>query len=87
MNMPTVINEKVHGIIDYAVVVFILLSPTIFGFTGTIAIITYALAGIHFALTAITDSPMGIIKVLPFDQRVKGNRGVLITVNDLSHSP
>ncbi len=65
MTMPTIINEKVHGIIDYAVVVFLLLSPTLFGFTGTIAIITYALAGIHFALTAITDSPMGIIKVLP----------------------
>ena len=66
MNMPTIINEKVHGIIDYAVVVFLLLSPTIFGLTGTVAIITYALAGIHLILTVITDSPMGIIKILPF---------------------
>ncbi len=65
MNMPTIINEKVHGFIDYGVVVFLLLSPTIFGFTGTIAMVTYALAGIHFILTAITDSPTGIIKVLP----------------------
>ncbi len=48
MTMPTIINEKVHGIIDYAVVIFLLLSPTIFGFTGMVAIITYALAGIHF---------------------------------------
>ena len=65
MNMPTIINEKVHGIIDYGVVIFLWLSPMLFGLSDYVSMLTYGLGGIHLILTVITDSPMGLIKVLP----------------------
>ena len=60
------ISPTVHGIIDYFVVIFLLASPTIFGFTGLLAIFTYTLAGIHFFLTILTEYKVGLIKIIPF---------------------
>jgi hypothetical protein len=60
------ISPKIHGIIDLLVVVFLLASPTFFGFTGFLANFTYALAGIHLLLTLLTRYAVGIIKVIPF---------------------
>jgi hypothetical protein len=60
------ISPKVHGIIDYLVVVFLLASPMYFGFTGLLATFTYALAFVHFLLTVFTNYPPGIFKVVPF---------------------
>ncbi len=59
------ISPKVHGIIDYLVVVFLLASPTIFSFTGFIATFTYALAGVHLLLTILTNYSVGLIKIIP----------------------
>jgi hypothetical protein len=61
-----IIDAKIHGAIDYLVVIFLWLSPTIFGLSGFVATITYALGGIHLLLTALTNFPFGIIKVIPF---------------------
>src|ERR1700677_3641018 len=33
--------------------------------TGTAALISYALAVIHLAMTVLTDMPLGVIKVIP----------------------
>ena len=55
-----------HGIIDYLVVIFLLASPTIFGFTGLLATFTYALGIVHLLLTILTDYNFGLIKVIPF---------------------
>jgi hypothetical protein len=44
-------SPKVHGINDILVVVFLLASPLIFGFTGT--------------LTVLTDFSMGLVKLIP----------------------
>ena len=60
------ISPKVHGIIDYLVVIFLLASPTIFGFTGLLATFTYALAIVHLLLTILTNYNLGLIKVIPF---------------------
>ena len=60
------ISPTIHGIIDYFVVIFLLASPTIFGFTGLLAIFTYALAGIHLLMTILTDYNVGLIKIIPF---------------------
>ena len=60
------ISPTIHGIIDYVVVIFLLASPTIFGFTGLLAIFTYALAGIHLLMTILTDYNVGLIKIIPF---------------------
>jgi len=60
------ISPKMHGIIDYVVVIFLLASPTIFGFTGLLATFTYALAIVHLLLTILTNYNLGLIKVIPF---------------------
>ncbi|HEY8782778.1 MAG TPA: hypothetical protein VIM16_14230 [Mucilaginibacter sp.] len=60
------ISPKNHGIIDYLVIVFLLVSPSYFGFTGLLAAFTYALAGVHLLLTICTDYAPGIFKVIPF---------------------
>jgi uncharacterized YccA/Bax inhibitor family protein len=59
------IPPKIHGAIDYLVVLFLLASPTIFGFEGLICIFTYALGAIHLLLTLLTDFNAGIIKAIP----------------------
>ena len=59
------ISPKIHGIIDYLVVVFLLASTTIFGFTGLLATFTYALGGVHLLLTILTAYSAGLIKVIP----------------------
>jgi len=60
------ISPKIHGIIDYLVVVFLLASPSYFGFTGLLATFTYALAGVHLLLTILTNYAPGIFKNIPF---------------------
>jgi hypothetical protein len=59
------ISPKVHGVIDYLVVIFLFASPTFFGFTGILATFTYALGIVHLLLTILTNYPLGIIKVIP----------------------
>ena len=66
MKKPAIINARIHGIIDYLVVVFLVAAPTLFGLSEYVSLLTYGLAGIHLILTAITQFPLGIVKTLPF---------------------
>jgi len=59
------ISPKIHGIIDYLVVIFLLGSPTFFGFSGLVALFTYALGAVHLLLTILTNYPLGIVKIIP----------------------
>jgi hypothetical protein len=59
------ISPTAHGVIDYLVVVFLLAAPSMFGFTGIISYVTYAIAGVHFLLTILTNFPLGLIKIIP----------------------
>jgi hypothetical protein len=47
-------------------VLLFLFAPTLIGLTGTAGTIAYALAGIHLAMTLVTDFPLGAGKLLPF---------------------
>jgi hypothetical protein len=60
------ISPKIHGIIDYLVVLFLLASPMAFGLNGFTAIFTYALGLVHLLLTLLTDFNAGLFKVIPF---------------------
>jgi len=60
------LSSKLHGIIDYVVVIFLLASPSLFGLPEFTTCCTYILAGIHFTLTILTDFELGLIKVIPF---------------------
>ena len=59
------ISPKIHGFIDLLVVVFLLASPSYFGFTGLLTTFTYALAAVHLILTILTKYPVGIFKIIP----------------------
>lgn len=61
-----IISSKLHGILDYIVVVFLLASPMLFKMEGTLCSFTYSLAAVHFLLTILTRFELGIIKLIPF---------------------
>ena len=65
-----IISPKVHAILDYATVIFLLASPSLFNMESPLSTFTYALAGIHFLLTILTNFPLSLMKVIPF--RVHG---------------
>ena len=61
-----ILSPTLHGYIDYAVVILFLFAPTLIGLTGIAGTIAYALAGIHLAMTLVTDFPLGAVRLLPF---------------------
>ena len=60
------ISPRIHGIIDFLVVLFLIGSPMFFGLNGFVAIFTYALAIVHLILTLLTDFSSGVLKIIPF---------------------
>jgi len=61
-----ILSSKAHGVIDYLLVAFLLLSPTIFKMEGDLRTITYALGAAHLLITILTDFEVGVFKVIPF---------------------
>jgi len=59
------IKPNVHAVMDFAVVVVLLASPSLFPFTSPIAIFTYVLGAVHLTLTVATDFPGGLLKIIP----------------------
>ncbi len=53
------INSKIHGVIDYLVVLFLWLLPSIFNLPEMTSIFTYALGGVHLGLTILTQFELG----------------------------
>ena len=60
-----IINSKIHGTLDYAVVLIFLAAPTLCGFSGLPAAISYALSAIHLVLTLVTAFPLGVVAIVP----------------------
>ena len=60
------LSPKVHGIIDYLIVIFLVLAPMLFGLKGRIVTFTYILAGVHLLLSILTNYDVGLVKLLPF---------------------
>ena len=61
-----ILNPRTHGYLDYATVILFLVAPTILGLTGIPAMLAYALAIIHLAMTIVTDFPLGVVPLIPF---------------------
>jgi hypothetical protein len=59
------ITSKIHGILDYIVVIFLWASPTLFRLPVNAAIFTYILAGVHLTLTILTNFEYGLVKFIP----------------------
>jgi cadmium resistance protein CadD (predicted permease) len=60
-----IISPKIHGIIDYLVVLFLFISPTVFNMAHSVAVFTYALGAIHLVLTLLTNFSAGLVKLIP----------------------
>jgi hypothetical protein len=78
-----IISPTQHGYLDYVTVSLFLVAPTLVGLTGMAGTIAYALAGIHLAMTLVTDFPLGVAKLIPFPihgwvERVVGPALVLL---------
>lgn len=60
-----IIDPLTHTILDYILVVFFWLSPTIFNYGGSVALVIYLYGLLHFILTIATLSPLGLLKFIP----------------------
>ena len=60
-----IISIKNHGFLDYLTVALFALIPSVFGFEGIPAYLSYGLAAIHLIMTLLTNFPMGAAKVIP----------------------
>lgn len=60
------LSPRVHGYLDYAVVLLLALAPTLFGFTGTPAALCYVVAILQMGMSLMTSYPLGLARVIPF---------------------
>jgi hypothetical protein len=60
-----IINSKIHGCIDYLVVAFLWVSPSLFGLPEMTSVFTYVLGAIHLILTMTTKFELGVIRIIP----------------------
>ena len=61
----TVITPRVHGYLDYLMVVVFLAAPSLLGLSGGTAALSFVLAVVHLAMTFVTAFPMGFARVVP----------------------
>lgn len=74
------IKSRLHGTIDYLVVIFLLVAPRIFHLENTTALYTYILAGIHFTLSICTNYEYGLVRFIPFKIHGQVELGVSIAL-------
>lgn len=60
------IAARWHGYLDYLTVLIFLIAPSVFGFGGLAAQLSWLLAGVHLAMTLITRFPLGVFGRLAF---------------------
>lgn len=61
-----ILSPKIHGYLDYVVVIGFLLAPTLLGLSGIPATIAYLLAPVHLLVMLLTNFPLGIFKAMSF---------------------
>lgn len=76
--MIELLNSKIHGFLDYVVVVFLIASPHLFNLSATASLITYILASVHFVLTVLTNFELGLFKIVPFE--IHGTIEILVSI-------
>ncbi|MCO5935554.1 hypothetical protein NAF17_08380 [Mucilaginibacter sp. RB4R14] len=58
------ISPKLHGLIDYVLIIFLFASPTLFAMPKDVATYTYLLATGQLVLTVITDYSYGMFRMV-----------------------
>lgn len=64
------IKSRIHGALDYATVLFLLLSPYLIGMPPLASKVAYGLGIFQLLLTLATDYEAGMVRLIPF--RVHG---------------
>jgi hypothetical protein len=59
------LNDTIHGILDYGVVIIFALAPSVIGIAGPSAALCYLLAVVHLLVTILSDMPFGVKKLIP----------------------
>jgi len=65
-----ILSPKVHGLLDYGVVIAFAILPAAAGLSGAPKVLSWVLAVVHLGLTLLTDFPLGAVKLVPL--RVHG---------------
>ena len=65
------LSNKAHGVLDYASVYILLVSPYFLEMKGPATNFSWALAFVHLALTLLTDFKLGFIKIIPLKLHAK----------------
>jgi hypothetical protein len=65
MKKLKLLNDTIHGVLDYGVVLVFALAPSLLGITGPSATLCYLLAVVHLLVTVLTDMPYGVKKLIP----------------------
>ena len=73
-----ILSPKVHGYLDYAVVLLLFAAPSLFNFEGTPAILSYVLGSMQLLMSLMTAYPLGAARVIPFP--IHGGVEVAVTV-------
>jgi hypothetical protein len=60
------IAARWHGYLDYLTVLIFLVAPSVLGFGGIAAQLSWLLAGVHLAMTLVTRFPLGVFRRLAF---------------------
>jgi len=61
-----VLSPRAHAPVDYLLVALFGLAPTLFGFGGIAATLSYALATGVLVMSLLTAYPLGLLKIIPF---------------------
>ena len=61
-----VLSPRIHGVLDYVIVVFFLLAPTLFDLPYGPSTLAYVLAVAYLTMTVLTDFPLGMVEVISF---------------------
>lgn len=61
-----VLSPRAHAPIDYLLVALFGLAPTLFGFAGIAALLSYVIAVGVLMMSMLTRYPLGVFKVIPF---------------------
>jgi hypothetical protein len=59
------LNDSIHGILDYGVVIIFALAPEVLGIDGPSAMLSYLLAAVHLGVTLLSDMPFSLKKLVP----------------------
>lgn len=60
------ISPRLHGVLDYGSVAFMLAAPGLLGLRGPARTLSYSFAGLYLGVSVFTRMPLGLVKAIPF---------------------